>query len=707
MESANGGGNLKRGDRACKPCKTLKVRCRPDPEGSDICRKCQRSGARCIFEQARPRKQRKVASDNATQAVAALETRITDLTSQLELEQHRRSHDHEKHSDKDVIAVNNPVKSQKVSSSADKQSISQHAPATSSCEPPRPSKSGPSHQDEHPIVRLLGEGRLSDNDATLFLSKYRQMCDYSPFVLIPKDATIKSMAHHQPFLLHAVLAISTQENRDLQKTFESSFRESLLRAVTIEGEKSIDLLQAFVVYLSWYHFFYIPMKQQFNQLLQIAISMCIDMGLDHPPSEAAARKIGLQLDHHYTLGGAQCDRFFSKAAIRAYLGCHYLSATSSWIWRKPNNLHCTEYLLECAESLAKDPEYATDPLILPLIQSQTLGDEYHEAFLSSNFNYSGTSCSARIKAKLDVFRSTIDEILLTTSASDRITLILATQFAISHAHEMDHLNPCLSNKHFVPGDIKDWASNTSSQHEVLMVCLQAATVFIETFLSLPLTEYPKLSVLQWWGLICNTAFLYRLSLGTPKLQQWNVSTARDAARLDLYLDLLCYRMQCITGSTSEIATGKDLFSLMCPIFSNVKNTYERLKKLPQSSSAIDEQPVHAKAFTAEFVAPGSNGPAFNIASTSALHTEVVNLHPHDLTSNPAILIKPSSCPAFRYWSQAPDLPENDQNDSTETGVEDMTAPAPIDINMFLDVTSGNDDAPWSFHDNVNWEFEQI
>lgn len=631
------------------------------------------------------------------------------MASQLELEQSKRtpSHQDEKHPDQHFsVDLNIPITSSPViqthPTALNEQLTTHDAASSLGLQTPQVSNitGTPNSQNEHPVLRMLRDGIISYNETTLFLSRYRQMCTYSPFVLISEDSTIESLVQHQPYLLHAVFAISTYENKDLQKVLESTFRESLLRAVMIQGEKSIDLLQAFVVYLSWYHFFYIPMKQQFNQLLQIAISMCIDMGLDHPPSEAAARKIGLQLDHHYSLGGAPCDGFFSKAARRAYLGCHYLSATSSWIWRKPNNLHCTEYLLECADSLAKDPEYDTDPLILPLIQSQTLGDEYHEAFLSSNFNYSGPSCSARIRAKLDVFRSTIDEILLTSSVSDCMTLSLATQFATSHAHEMDHLNPCLSNKHFVPGNIKDWASNTSSQHDVLMVCLQAATAFIENFLSLPLTEYPKLSVLQWWGLICNTAFLYRLSLGTPKLQQWNVAIARDAARLDLYLDLLCYRMECITGSTSEIATGKDLFSLMCPIFSNVKNTYDRLRKLPQSSSAIDEQPVHAKAFTAESKASSNNTAGVPANSPQGLSS-------HDYESGPATLIKPSSCPAFRYWSQAPELASSSNSTDVENDL-DFTTPAPVDISMFLDLNSGNDDAPWRPSDasNDNWDFSQ-
>lgn len=687
---------FKRTDRACKPCRDLKVRCIPCPERSDLCRKCQRSGARCVFEESRPRKQRKATADRAI--VTALEAKVSDLA--LQLEQSKRYRQDEKQpvvvpgsSTIDTIAVASSTIPTPPAGSNEQPTSHYVVPLSGPQKAPIYRNYISHGQEEHPVSRTLQEGILSNKDATQLLSKYRRMCDYSPFVVISEDSTIESMAQHQPFLLHAVFAVSTQENKELQRIFESSFRESLLRAVTIEGEKSIDLLQAFVVYLTWYHFFYIPMKQQFNQLLQIAISMCIDMGLDHPPSEAAARKIGLQLDHHYTVGGAKCDRFFSKASRRAYLGCHYLSATSSWIWRKPNNLHCTEYLMECAASLARNPEYETDILILPLIQSQTMGDEYHEAFLSSNFDYSGPSCSARIREKLNAFRTTMDKILLTSSVSDCMTISLATQFATSHAHEMDHLNPCLSNKHFVPGNIKDWASNTSSQHDVLMVCLHAATAFIETFLSLPLAEYPKLSVLQWWGLICNTAFLYRLSLGTPKLRQWNVAVARDAARLELYLELLCYRMQCITGSTSEIATGRDLFSLMCPIFSNVKNTYERLKKLPQSSSAIDEQPVHAKAFTGEAGGAGEFGGGLSAPKSGGASNH------HE--SNPVLMIKPSSCPAFRYWSQAPDLGSG----SNGTGVEDdLTAPESIDINMFLDLSSLENDTSWlDDMSHTNWE----
>jgi hypothetical protein len=75
-----------------------------------------------------------------------------------------------------------------------------------------------------------------------------------------------------------------------------------------------------------YHFFFIPKKEQSYQLLQIAIGMCIDMGLHLPPSEATSRKIGLRLDHYMQVESD--GDFFSKEGRRAYLGCYYLSTKS-------------------------------------------------------------------------------------------------------------------------------------------------------------------------------------------------------------------------------------------------------------------------------------------------------------------------------------------------------------------------------------------
>lgn len=77
-----------------------------------------------------------------------------------------------------------------------------------------------------------------------------------------------------------------------------------------------------------YQFYYIPKKEQFNQLLHIAIGMVDDMGLNLRPAEAMSRKVGLRLTHYRKVStpSANHDEFFTREARRAYLGCFYLSS---------------------------------------------------------------------------------------------------------------------------------------------------------------------------------------------------------------------------------------------------------------------------------------------------------------------------------------------------------------------------------------------
>ncbi|KFY07873.1 hypothetical protein V492_06757 [Pseudogymnoascus sp. VKM F-4246] len=532
-----------------------------------------------MFGELKQRKKRKAPDDRTT--VDALEAKLSDLAKQLE-------------------ASNAQLQSLQGSSS---ENPSPENPSLSFYTAPIASNAsgtqiGDNHsvdQDDHVIERLMRCGVLTPDNANAYLLKYRQMCEYSPFVVIPEGSTTESLRQDQPFLLHAVITVSSRDCPDLQSTLERSLRERLLKTVMVEGEKSIDMLQALFVYLTWEHFFHVPKKRLFNQLLHVAISMCIDMGLDLGPCEATARKTGLQLDHHCLAGGKPDDRYFSRATRRVYIGCYYLSSSSAWVWRQPNNMHYTEYMMQCAQSLSEDPEYETDSLILPLLQIQRLGDEFNDLLLPANLDYSSSSSLEQARMHMRTFREKRDEVL-PNEISDCLPLSLASHLSALHVYEMGILSKNMVNKEKLDGEN---ATSMSTRLDVMMACLDSARSYVETFLSFSLSEYPKLAVPQWWGLIGSIYILYVLSIGTPQLPLWDVCIARDKVKLEIYLDLLCYRMQSITGSTMEAPAGRDLFSLMGPIFENVKASYERLKKLPQTASSVDEEPVHGTSFGGE------------------------------------------------------------------------------------------------------------
>ncbi|KAJ9640731.1 hypothetical protein H2204_003020 [Knufia peltigerae] len=683
-----GFGRTRKAERACRPCRDLKVRCRPCSERDDICQKCKRSGARCVFEEVKRRRKRESGPDVPGSA-PALRTKGRGLTTQLDLGvcDEKQGGKADPHSflpspghDEDFLArgmddllATTPDYSRffKNVHSLDQADVVGAAsePSTTVSNSCNDNIANAERKTIPGLERFCWSGELAHDAAATALCTYRErMTRHFPFVPIPGNVTVQELAITYPATLHAIIVVTSsgEDDKQLQKRLEKSFRDQILRSVMIDGERNTDLLQALIIYLAWYHFFYIPMKQQFYQTLQIAISICIDMKFDRPPEEDAVSPRGVERDtglmnqptrDDHAVGGCQ---YHSRSAVRAYVGCFCLSTITSWIWCKPSTLQCTSYLIQCARSLSdREPEYPTDTMILPLVEAMVLGNERHHAYLAPTFDHSSQSSLGHVEASLATLQDKIaTHRPLVVGTSEYVSIDLVSSWAVSFGHEMKLLNPCNPPPPASVNAEEQRITLTPSRNRCLMICLQTSSKVFETFLSLSLEEYSGLSVLQWWALICNTAYLYRLCLGIPELPEWEVRAARDATKLEIYLDLLCYRLERATGSTLEGPIGRDLHALLCPIFTNVKRSYERLNKLPRSSGANNSRrDVHVHLFYQEGQEKKEKPPH---QKNSATHR--------------------SRCPAFRYISQAEELsfdPAHDDNDVN------ILADGETDLDMFL------------------------
>jgi hypothetical protein len=77
------------------------------------------------------------------------------------------------------------------------------------------------------------------------------MARHFPYVVIPESVSASDLAHNNPMLLHAVLVTSSWRDRNLQRTLEEAYTKDLCTKMIIEGEKSLDMLQSLLVYLTW------------------------------------------------------------------------------------------------------------------------------------------------------------------------------------------------------------------------------------------------------------------------------------------------------------------------------------------------------------------------------------------------------------------------------------------------------------------------
>jgi hypothetical protein len=509
---------------------------------------------------------------------------------------------------------------------------------------------------------LISQGHLSIEDVGKYLGIFRKMVTYFPFVVIPIEATASALLIERPLLLHAVLAVSTSSNVRLQKVLEKSFKETMLNRLMLKAEKSIDLLQSILICMAWGHFFHVPKRDQSYQLLQMAIALCVDLGLNLTPS-VAMQKVGLHLEHFQPSGDVGGDESWSKEARRAFLGCYYVSTINNWIWAKTNTLEYSEHIFACAKSISDAPEYATDDLVLPLIQLQQIGDEYHAVLAIGKDDNHSESLLNRIRTHSRSFQTRIQDLRdsLTRTAAISPVVNLAIHFVSMHTHEQDLLSPWASIRRLTqPSFPLPKAVNCPSRIDLLLTCLQDATSYVDLFLALPQSTYPNLSTNQWSGLIYSLVLIYRLSIGIPRIPLWDVRIARDTVKLERYLEILCERMQQVTRERLHAIADtnkRDLYSVMGLVLQNVRNTYERLRHLPQALSAIDGGEVHPTSFPDPVEVP----------LESELQPRPGPIFEHELPK----ANYQNRCPAMQFWS----MPEGTMAGDVE-GLGD---------NSFLDV----------------------
>jgi hypothetical protein len=279
---------------------------------------------------------------------------------------------------------------------------------------------------------------------------------------------------------------------------------------------------------------------------------------------------------------------------------------------------------KCGASLADEMEYPTDALLLPLIQLQQMAEENHKNLSMARGKIHSKEEVQRIQTHLSAFHIQLDnwKAGLSPMFEHSPIIEMAGHFAGIHVHEMDLINPFSKIAHASESRTVSASGSFSSsiRLDVLLACLEATKQFCEAFLAIPAAEYRHMSFIQWSGLICATVVLYKLSIGLPQVPEWDVRVARNAISIEVFLETLCSRMRSVAQSDSATLEKADLFSMMGPIFRNVKRTYDRLKQLTQSQSANDTNPVHATSFPMASV---------NVASPLKTYQ-----HP---------------CPAFPFW----------------------------------------------------------
>lgn len=99
---------------------------------------------------------------------------------------------------------------------------------------------------------LLPDFRLTPTQASSYLAQYRtQMMPKYPFVIIDSDINAATLCSQSKCLFWCIMATVAPLSTEAHRNFRHWFRSHLAEEIVVKQHKSVDLLQAILVYLAW------------------------------------------------------------------------------------------------------------------------------------------------------------------------------------------------------------------------------------------------------------------------------------------------------------------------------------------------------------------------------------------------------------------------------------------------------------------------
>jgi hypothetical protein len=247
-------------------------------------------------------------------------------------------------------------------------------------------------QERVPVEDVIDRGILSIEDAEQLVAYYiHELASFFPLVVLPPTTTAASLRLSKPVLFLSVLAATSISidaglaavlNREMVRLYSERF--------FIEGEKSLELVQALLLMIIFYFPPASPLKLQFYQYTHIASTMALEIGL---ANKRRVRKSDRRNNPH--------DEFLAEQA-RAVLGCYHLGSTVAMKTRRPNLLQFNDWMVECLKQLERSPR-RTDQHLAIWFELQRITDEAVSSFGLDDTSTTSPLTESRVQAVLRWF----------------------------------------------------------------------------------------------------------------------------------------------------------------------------------------------------------------------------------------------------------------------------------------------------------------
>ncbi|PWY85783.1 hypothetical protein BO94DRAFT_97472 [Aspergillus sclerotioniger CBS 115572] len=551
---------MKSAIRACTNCVRAKSRCTPHDSGT--CARCVRLMKTC--QPSPPVRKRRNQTKASVKDVQKLEEKLDGLVNILKSATQPGLLNGVVSTPEHVV----PTHAQPVSLSAP---LVQVLPDTAIT--PAPSFGHPENPSLEP----------NDDDAASYLNRFRSdFIGHLPFLVIPASLTASQLRQESPLLWLAIMTVASTRTTQ-QRGLSMQVRERFGREAYVEGTRNIDFLLAVLVYVTWDHHYSFD-KPIFTGLLQLAIAILYDLGLDKPPSQDPG--LLLSYDLKGTSRPSHCSRLPSMKERRALLGCFLVSFTSN-LSGNGEPLQWTPYFDECLRVVEEQNESEHDGLLVQLVKLRLITAKVMDPWTGptdSNIMPSASFYLQSLQSQLRDFRSR-----LPSELADNKTLqmeLLNTEMMI---YEVGFSAPQI----FPP--------QSNQQFECLFACLQTIKSWTETVLTFRPAEYVGFTCLICSNMGRSLVNLYRLT--TCDYPVWDRKLVQESVDVSWVLETAAQRFSQVkdaAGLDPEGSQDLDFFMIMAAKMEAMKLSWDTVI-VPTTADSWSPSADDLEMFSNEFL----------------------------------------------------------------------------------------------------------
>ncbi|CZT11660.1 related to cercosporin resistance protein [Rhynchosporium agropyri] len=386
---------------------------------------------------------------------------------------------------------------------------------------------------------VISKGLIGLNEVEDALRLFRSKQNTFPFVVIPVNLSMDSLRRQRPFLFLAIMCCAKEHNAKLQQHIELELKDNLSRRILVNGEKSLDLLQGILIYLTWYHLYFHPDREQIYQLSQMAVAMAVDLGLDKPVRPAPK---GLSASNNMPFITSHPLPSADIEGMRAFLGCYFLTTSICQVLRKPSNMKHNERLKYCTRTVEDSGTAQTDYLIPYMLRIRQLSEEVNQAFNYDSNEELPQLDPIRIELLGRAFERQLDymEDSFPQEIWDNASIKMSFHHLRIHVNEVGFHAGATAEVDLISRLAASSWYHSASRNDCLMRCLKATKTYLDHFLLLSDIEISNLVTVDLLQTVYAALILVSFSTGldAPTLDQHKV---RRAANISYCFDAISSR----------------------------------------------------------------------------------------------------------------------------------------------------------------------